>query len=499
MGGNQVDFTTVELGSGRSGVVELSTAVSGKDIGDRSVTVLTEDDSTSGTVTVQEPANIDVAISETPEEVSRGESFTLTATATNTGGVETTQTISLSAPDTEIEPASAEVTLDGGESQEVRLDASTTGNTAIGGVLLFVDSADNSAATEVFVPEPPNFELTATSVSNPVFTDETLAIERTVTNTGGESGTADLTLTVGGEEIDTETIEIDPGETVTRIIESDSSPDAEPGVSAIELSDANTGATATATVLLREPLADPFFRVDAPADGQVFQPTEEAPQLDSQQITATANVSNAGEETDTQTVSFTVDGSVLDSEQIELDGSESSDVSFSVNATEVDAGTRTFALATDDTSRETDIVVRAPRPTNFETRSIGGAVDTDIVADGDIVSVTVANTGEIDGTASVSVRTQTNVSRPFTGQATDPVELDAGSTKTVGLRVETGDAARAGEFTGEISVTVQGDGTPRRACDALALPSGRSRLLSTVQPSIRQHWSGQTHQLRHPL
>jgi len=102
-----------------------------------------------------EPASFDVEITETPSPVVEGETLEVTATVTNTGDVEGTQTVTLS--DTgfvDSQRDAVEVTLEGGESNTSVALAWETEDGDAGSGGLTVASENDTDTTEVTVSEP---------------------------------------------------------------------------------------------------------------------------------------------------------------------------------------------------------------------------------------------------------------------------------------------------------------------------------------------------------
>ena len=447
--GDRESFLTEEIGDGETETVTFTRTVDDRDIGqDVPVTVFTEDDDVTEAVDVVEPAEFDVAVTDvTPTEISQGESIAVDVTVANAGGSEATQDITLSGEG--VATDSVTETVDAGETEEITLTADTDTDVAPGQLELTVESDDDEQAVSAFVRQPATFEFARLAANDPVFADETLTLEVDVVNVGQDPGETTVTFLVEGEEIDTETTDnLDGGDIESLDFDFDLEAEGvDPGE--IDVSIDTGDATASETVDVFEPLEEPFFRVESPE----FAPTD-APQFDDQTITADATVRNAGEEGDEQTVSFLVDGEELDSETLELEGGQTQDVSFQVEATDLETGTRTLAIETDDSEREANIEVREPVPATFEA-FITGLPDGP-VEDGDTVEIEITNVGESDGTADVDLTYSTDAAREFSGTVGDTVEVPAGQTEVLRLTADIGDVARAGSFDGDLTLTVEG-------------------------------------------
>jgi len=218
----QRDTADVTLAGGASNEsVVLNWTTSPGDAGTGDVTVAGNDDTDSREVTVQEPAAFAVEIIGTTSPVVAGDTLSVTATVTNTGDAETTQTITLiDTGFTDTEQDAAEVTLAGGASESVSLSW-VPDDTGAGSVT--VASDDDSAATTVTVQEPAAFELSAAVPAEPVLRSETMTVEATATNVGDVAGSGTITVKVDGTEVGTTDVALQAGASETVTVEWDTS------------------------------------------------------------------------------------------------------------------------------------------------------------------------------------------------------------------------------------------------------------------------------------
>ena len=151
-----------------------------------SVTVRNTDDTTS---TANESATMNVAIDSTTGPVTVGETLTTTATVTNDGNASGTQTITLSADNTQAD--STAVSLDAGDSTTVSLSWATAAGD-VGDHPLTVASANDSASTTVTVQEQTTDDSTPDDSTPPADEDTTAPDQNTAspddTTTSGDSG-----------------------------------------------------------------------------------------------------------------------------------------------------------------------------------------------------------------------------------------------------------------------------------------------------------------------
>jgi len=144
------DSTSETLSSGESTTVSLSVGSGSGDAGDYTATVASEDDSDSAGVTVQEPAEFTVGITETNAPILTNETLTVNATVENVGGLSDSQSVTLTIGGQQRD--ATDVILAAGESTSVTLSWAT-GEDDAGEYDAVVASADGDARTPVRVVE----------------------------------------------------------------------------------------------------------------------------------------------------------------------------------------------------------------------------------------------------------------------------------------------------------------------------------------------------------
>jgi len=110
--------------------------------------------------------------------------------------------------------AERELTLDGGESERVAIEYTTT-SADTPAVDIAVATADATATGTAAVLEPAALAVTAVTVDEPVVAGEDLVVEYTVENTGAVEATRTVTLGVDGETVATDTVTLAGGERET--------------------------------------------------------------------------------------------------------------------------------------------------------------------------------------------------------------------------------------------------------------------------------------------
>lgn len=162
VGGAVRDATTVTLEAGGSQSVTLTWETESGDAGEHTATVASDTDSDERQVVVEQqatvspppstsPASFAVAIDAANDTVVEGDRLNVTATVENTGGSTTTQTVTLSANDTERD--ATDVRLSGGDATTVTLTWATGAGDA-GNHTATVATDDDSDATDVTVLPP---------------------------------------------------------------------------------------------------------------------------------------------------------------------------------------------------------------------------------------------------------------------------------------------------------------------------------------------------------
>lgn len=135
-------------------------------------------------------------------------------------------------------------------------------------------------------------------------------------------------------------------------------------------------------------------------------------------VTVTAVISNIGDETDSTTVGFSVDGTEVDSEIVSLDSGASTTLTWTVSKTA--EGTYTVEVLGDT---ESFTVEAPPTPAEFSLSALSVSPSV-IEPDVDVtVTFTVENTGELSGDYEIEVKVDGDVVETKTGS------LDGGDSQ----------------------------------------------------------------------
>jgi len=190
--------------------------------------------------------------------------------------------------------------------------------------------------------------------------------------------------------------------------------------------------------------------------------TVNEPGADPANLTVSATVTNTGEMEATQDIRFEVGGNVIDTEEsVTLAGGASEDVSFTVDTSglsDLEPGDYTHAIASDDDSAEGTLTIAAPA--TFEITDYGPSSAT--VSPGDTVeaSVTIQNTGDVEGTQTISfnagdglVTQEVDVTLGPGEETTETISFtapDVDETTTVTHTLTTDNDEASGELTIEV-------------------------------------------------
>jgi surface glycoprotein (TIGR04207 family) len=281
---------------------------------------------------------------------------------------------------------------------ETAVDTSGTGITA---------TVEDSVSVE---GSTANFTASIAGTNEPVVAGETLEITATIENVGNESGTQQVSLNAGGQERDTESVQLDPG-TNTTVTLSWTTAESDDG-------------TYQATVATEHDTASTAVQVREPAFVDITIDSTNAPVVVGEHLTVTATIENTGDVSGTQTIRLSVNGTERNSTTRTLGPAESQEVQLTWNTTGVDAERYTVEVASSDDIATGTVSVQAAAA-NISVDSSSLSTDT-ITAGGTVtVTATVNNTGAVAGTETIAL------SAGDTQLAMQEVTIDAGNTTEI--------------------------------------------------------------------
>jgi hypothetical protein len=358
--------------------------------------IASANDSTSGSLTVQAPANFTVTIDSTNSPVTEGETLVVNTTIENTGGQQDTQSVSVDVGALGFASAQT-VTLNPGDSTTENYTLATSSGDA--GDYTATLSSDNDTDTAGVTVETQtsygitNVSLVPDTVDADTQVDHTLNYTVTGASDDGNEDTHTVTLPVGanftalndltivdanGDPIAVSSSPVIQNEngginnSVTIGIQPDASANtAEVGVEAnvtvdfpavesdttedvsINVTDSNRGpASATTPVTIIAP--------EAPANFTVTIDATNSPVTEGDALDVTATIENTGDVQGTQTVDLTVGALGTNSTQVTLAGGANTTETFTLGTTSGDNGTYTATVSSANDSASTSVTVDTP-------------------------------------------------------------------------------------------------------------------------------------------
>ena len=121
-------------------------------------------------------------------------------------------------------------------------------------------------------------------------------------------------------------------------------------------------------------------------------------------VDVSATVSNDGEQEGTQMVELSLDGEVLDSEELTLGAGDSQTVEFTGVAAPEEEGDYEHSIASNDSEATGTLTVAAAAPADFQVSGLEPAEATAAPGDSVDVSATVSNAGDEEATKTVEIR-----------------------------------------------------------------------------------------------
>jgi hypothetical protein len=480
--------TDVTLASGATQTVEFE-GVSTAPLAPGTYTygVYTANDSQTGTLTVDsKQADFVVSgFSPTEQTILEGDPINASATVTNEGNAEKTQTVTLEAGGTTL--ASSDVTLAAGDEQTVTFSDVSTDPLAPE-TYTYGIYTDNGSQTGTLTVEAMQADFTVSGL-DPV--DETLTVgaefaaSATVTNDGNAEGTQTVTFQIDGTQFGSESVTLAPDEEQTLSFGPVDTSELGPDSYVHEVASANDSQVGTLVVESEPPAA---FTV---ADLRPPDTTVDA----GQSFDVEAVIRNDGGQSGTQQIQFRLDSNTVDGQQITLDSGEQATVTFTgIGTDSLEPGTYTYRVRSDDDSSVGTLTVDSTDSTDDEetesfTISSVEPVGATVTEGASInISGTVTNSGRASGTQRVrlfvdgetvqseSVTLAPGAERTVT-HTVDSRALDTGSHV---YRVVTNDDQQTESF--RITTESQATPTPRPSSVTATPPETQPTATETPPP-----------------
>jgi hypothetical protein len=376
-----------------------------------------------------DPAQFDIAAVDTNSPVQAGEDVAVTATVENTGDVEDTQSVEVTVPG--VGSDSNQVPVSGGSSETVSLAVSTQSGDS-GTHTATVESENDDASTPVEITEQPdasNFDVKIDSTNEPVEAGNRLELTATIENTGDLEDTQPVELTVPGVGSDSKQVTVPGGDSET--------------VSLAVSTQSGDSGTHTATVESENDDASTSVEITERSDASNFEvkiDSTNSPTEAGNQLTLTAEITNNGDTTGTQSINADAGDLGSDSARVTLDSGESSTVSFSIPTETGDADNYVVTVSSNNATAQGNVEIRSnQRNSPFDVTITES--NTPIEAGGSAeVTVEITNTGNIPATKIVETDAGS------LGNRSKSVSLEGGATTTKVYSFPTS-SSDTGEYT----------------------------------------------------
>jgi hypothetical protein len=419
---------TDDLTPGASETITFDAVTGSLDPGEYDVTVNTSDDTTTGTLTVEQPSREFFSVSSLSVQQKRatGESIEPTAEIENVGTESGTQSVTLTVylqGEVQQTDRAENITLAGGASTTVEFssfEVSRGGNYGI-----FVETANDSAQQNIPVREEQAFfNVTTLGASSQVAEGGEISVTARITNTGGgtDSQTVEVTTnpSIGSDQT---TVKLDADESTTEEFTIETS-DNDAGDYNITLSSEDDTDSERVTVT-----TDGFLNVSIQGTNS---PTV------GNDIEVTARITNTGGATASQTVEATT-SIRSDQTTVELAAGASTTKTFSIGTEDGDSGEYDVTVSSDDSSASETVTVVGVF--TVEITSIKSPV---VAGDPVIVGVNVSNTGTVETTKALTLDVG------VLGSTSTDVTLAGRDSKRLSLTLETKEGD-AGSYTATVS------------------------------------------------
>lgn len=367
-----------------------------------------------------------------PETVDPDEDLPVEYTIENTGdeaGTESAVELLVEGTDESPDDADEDVTVGAGETETGTLtftdvDEQFEAGDTISFTVALEDAGDSADGTAEVAGDPAEFAVDIVEAAD-VVEGEDIEVTAEVENVGDEEDSQEVTLdveslggdetevTLGGGESTEETLAVGTGE-------------GDAGEYTATVASEDDESSTEVTVLEQA-----SFAVDI---------VDASDAVEGEDIEVTAEVENAGDVEDTQSITLDVPDLGADATELSLDGGESTEETLAVGTGEGDAGEYTATVASEDDEDSTDVTVFA------EASFAVDIVETTDVAEGEDVEVTaeITNVGDSEESQEITLDV------PDLGEDATEVSLSGGesSEETLAVGTEEGDA---GEYTATVA------------------------------------------------
>ena len=455
--GEGVASRSVTLDAGESTTITFEDVdTSGLDPGTYTHGVFTDNDSATAQIEVSaalELPNFQLSNLQAPDSATQGDAIDVSVDVTNEGELPAGKEVEFRVDtdgDGSISDESAVAernpTLNEGQTETVTFENVDTSGFPVGTVTHGFVTEDDSITAQLTITapaEPANFQVSDLDVPSTRETVDSIDAAAVVENTGDRQGTQTVEFRLDSDSdgsldaddtLASQEVTLQAGEKVTVGFEDIELRQFAPGEYAVGVFTDND--SETTEIGITEPLQPANYQLSD------LQAPDSATQGDA--IDVSVDVTNEGDFFAGKDVEFRVDtdgdGSISDesaavSRAIPLDAGATETVTFEdVDTSGLPTGTVTHGFVTEDDSITAQITITAPtEPANFQVSNLD-APSTVTRGESITVSADVRNTGEQEGTQTVSFRVDTSGNGEIEADealASHEVTLGAGETTTV--------------------------------------------------------------------
>ncbi|WP_290817256.1 hypothetical protein [Halovivax sp.] len=378
-----------------------------------------------------------VSIVEAPESVEPGESIELGVEVTNRGTGAGEAPVVLDAGEQE-GLADESVALGPGESTTLALSFDAPQDAGNVDLTVRIDDPDVAApedgsdAVTVPIEEPAAFAVTNVDAPEAVEAGEPIGVAAAIENVGDATGEQEVVLEVAGQQVASESIQLDGGEETTATFDV---PTDEGDVGTLDVAVVTADDAAAASVTVEEP-GEPAFGV---TNLEVPQTVEAG-----EWIEVAAAIENVGDAPGEGEVALEVAGQTIAAEPVQLDAGQGTTVTFDVPTDEGDVGTLEVAVLTADDGASTSVAVEEPGEPAFAVTSLEAPQSVEAGASFEVVAE-VTNEGEAAGEGEVTLDVGADQA-----VAADVFALEPGETGQLVVEVPT-----FGDDVGDLQLTVR--------------------------------------------
>jgi len=374
IGTAQQTGSTATLSTGATETVTFTGVTDGLAAGSYDLTLSTTDDKVTGGLTVQTPPEFRVSnLQPQSTTVVNGTVVDISADVENTGDQQGTQTLGLTVGS--ISQTQTE-TLGAGANTTVTFTVDT-GMLGPGSYSHAIASANDSASGTLTVdpPEPATFAVRIESTTAPVTEGQRLSVNATVENTGDVSDTQTVELDAGALGTNATTVSLGAGVSRNLALAVDTTR-GDNGTYTVTVGSANDTATAATTV-------------QAPAEFAVTVTGTTTPVV-GDPLSVTAQVTNVGEVSATQSVELDAGRLGTNATTVALDGGNATTVALDVPTADGDYGNYTVTVGSANQTASASARVTLPTLERNQPRDRDGdGLYEDVDGDGglDILDV----------------------------------------------------------------------------------------------------------------